>query len=198
MEENIKKKLIAFTSQLLRQQGIRAVRMDDVAREMKMSKRTLYKVYQTKDKLVDTCLEAYAERMRNLLQLLQHSHPEPLAFLEECSKAFVQTLYRAERVFWTDIDECYRSIYDTIRKVWADELGKSLLACQAERLVVQELDVKKFSASFILLLCQGRLMDSPAAVLQDAAYYMLRGVLTEEGLAHFLPSVIEPSSACFL
>ena len=115
MEENIKKKLIAFTSQLLRQQGIRAVRMDDVAREMKMSKRTLYKVYQTKDKLVDTCLEAYAERMRNLLQLLQHSHPEPLAFLEECSKAFVQTLYRAERVFWTDIAEGYRSIYDTIR-----------------------------------------------------------------------------------
>lgn len=185
MEENIKKKLIAFTSQLLRQQGIRAVRMDDVAREMKMSKRTLYKVYQTKDKLVDTCLEAYAERMRNLLQLLQCSHPEPLAFLGECSKAFVRTLYRAERVFWTDIAECYRSIYDTIRKVWADELGKSLLACQADRLVMQELDVKEFSASFILLLCQGRLMDSPVAVLQDAAYYMLRGVLTEQGVMGF-------------
>ena len=47
MDESTEKRIIAFTSQSLRQYGIRAVRMDDIARNMNISKRTIYQIYTT-------------------------------------------------------------------------------------------------------------------------------------------------------
>ena len=54
MDESTEKRIIAFTSQSLRQYGIRAVRMDDIARNMNISKRTIYQIYTTKDNLINT------------------------------------------------------------------------------------------------------------------------------------------------
>ena len=85
MDENARKRLIAFTSQSLRQSGIRAVRMDVVAREMSMSKRTLYKVYKTKDNLINACLEANIIRIENRFQIMKDSHPAPLTLVAEVS-----------------------------------------------------------------------------------------------------------------
>ena len=53
MDESTEKRIIAFTSQSLRQYGIRAVRMDDIARNMNISKRTIYQIYTTKDNLTE-------------------------------------------------------------------------------------------------------------------------------------------------
>ena len=174
--------MIAFTSQSLRQSGIRAVRMDVVAREMSMSKRTLYKVYKTKDNLINACLEAYIIRIENRFQIMKDSHPAPLTLVGEVSKAFVQALYKGERAFWVDITDGYRHIYDAICRIWSKELERNLFTCQAERLVMPGLDVGRFTASFLTVLSQARIMECPQAMLDDSAYFMLRGILTEEGL----------------
>ena len=59
MNEYTEKRIVAFTSQSLRQYGIRAVRMNDIAKNMNISKRTIYQVYNTKNNLINTCLDAY-------------------------------------------------------------------------------------------------------------------------------------------
>lgn len=170
MNEHVEKKLIALVSRSLRQYGVRAVRMDVIAREMNMSKRTLYKVYKTKDNLLNICLEAYADRMRNLFQIIRCNHPEPLAFWRELSKAFVDNLYKAESVFWCEVARCYRYIYDGIQSVWFGEMERVLLACQTERLVLPDLDVRKFLASFTTMLYQARVTECPSEMLHDSAY----------------------------
>lgn len=48
MNKNAEKRIIAFTSQSLKEYGIHAVRMDDIAQNMSMSKRTIYQTYITK------------------------------------------------------------------------------------------------------------------------------------------------------
>ena len=185
MDENTRKRLIAFTSQSLRQQGIRAVRMDVVAREMNMSKRTLYKVYESKDNLVNACLDAYAARIGNLFQLMKCNHPEPLSLLGEVSQAFVQMLYKADCAFWSDIAGSYRHIYEAIHNLWCEELERNLLSCKAECLVIPGLDVEKLTTSFMTVLRQARIMECPQAMLHDSAYFMLRGILTAKGLQLF-------------
>ena len=65
MDESTEKRIIAFTSQSLRQYGIRAVRMDDIARNMNISKRTIYQIYTTKDNLINTCWWVYQSRIEN-------------------------------------------------------------------------------------------------------------------------------------
>ena len=194
MNEHVEKKLIALVSRSLRQYGVRAVRMDVIAREMNMSKRTLYKVYKTKDNLLNICLEAYADRMRNLFQIIRCNHPEPLAFWRELSKAFVENLYKAESVFWCEVARCYRYIYDAIQNVWFGEMERVLLACQTERLVLPDLDVRKFLASFTTMLYQARVTECPSEMLHDSAYYMLRGVLTGPGLIRLGQCSVHDSS----
>lgn len=66
MNEYTEKRIVAFTSQSLRQYGIRAVRMNDIAKNMNISKRTIYQVYNTKNNLINTCLDAYLSRIENL------------------------------------------------------------------------------------------------------------------------------------
>ena len=59
MNKNAEKRIIAFTSQSLKEYGIHAVRMDDIAQNMSMSKRTIYQTYITKDNLIYICLQSY-------------------------------------------------------------------------------------------------------------------------------------------
>ena len=59
MNETVEKRIIAFTSQSLRQYGMRAVRMDDIAKQMNVSKKTIYQLYNTKDKLINIFVETY-------------------------------------------------------------------------------------------------------------------------------------------
>lgn len=91
--------MIAFTSQALRQYGIRAVRMDDIARNMSISKRTIYQAYVAKDNLINICLKSYLDRMKELFQIIKYNHPEALEQLWETSKAYIENLYKVERIF---------------------------------------------------------------------------------------------------
>lgn len=194
MNEHVEKKLIALVSRSLRQYGVRAVRMDAIAREMNMSKRTLYKVYKTKDNLLNICLEAYADRMRNLFQITKMQPSGTIGLLEGIAKAFVDNLYKAESVFWCEVARCYRYIYDGIQSVWFGEMERVLLACQTERLVLPDLDVRKFLASFTTMLYQARVTECPSEMLHDSAYYMLRGVLTGPGLTRLGQCSVHDSS----
>ncbi len=46
-------------SELFNRYGVRSVSMDDIARHLSMSKKTLYQYFKDKDDLVTTCMKAY-------------------------------------------------------------------------------------------------------------------------------------------
>lgn len=56
-----------------RERGIRAVRMDDVAAELKISKRTLYEIFSNKELLVAESIRRYHEDLSQFMQV-QTSH----------------------------------------------------------------------------------------------------------------------------
>lgn len=124
MDEHTRKRIIAFTSQSVKQYGIRAVRMDIIARHTNVSKRTIYQVFATKDNLINTCLEAYSGRMQNRFQLIAYNNPDPLACLWETCKAYIENLYKGECIFWLDIYRHYQGIYLAINQIWWNELKK--------------------------------------------------------------------------
>ena len=152
MDEHTRKRIIAFTSQSVKQYGIRAVRMDIIARHTNVSKRTIYQVFATKDNLINTCLEAYSGRMQNWFQLIAYNNPDPLACLWETCKAYIENLYKGECIFWLDIYRHYQGIYLAINQIWWDELKKSIAACQSTHRIQASLDTDIFLRSFTELL----------------------------------------------
>lgn len=187
MNEHTEKRIIAFTSQSLRQYGIRAVRMDDIAKNMTISKRTIYQVYSTKDNLVNSCLDSYLSRMENLFQLIKCNSQEELVCLWEISKAYIENLYRAECAFWMDVSRHseYKYIYTTYNRIWSAELEKVIAACQKGKYVIDDLNVQVFLESFTTLLYNTRIVECSSAMLRNSAYFMLRGILTEQGIKRF-------------
>lgn len=65
----IKEKIVKYASKAFAQRGIRQVKMDELASEMSISKRTLYELFGDKESL--------------LMEVLIHSHHEKIQKLEE-------------------------------------------------------------------------------------------------------------------
>lgn len=184
MDEYTEKKIIAFTSQSLRHYGIRAVRMDDIAKNMNISKRTIYQVYTTKDNLVNSCLKSYVSRIENICQLIRCNHEDSLVRLWKISKAYIENLYRGECAFWIDVNRLseYKYIYITYNRIWSAELDKSIMACQKEKYIIENLDRQAFLELFTTLLYNARLTGCLLAMLHNSAYLLLRGIMREEAL----------------
>lgn len=183
MNEYTEKRIVAFTSQSLRQYGIRAVRMNDIAKNMNISKRTIYQVYNTKNNLINTCLDAYLSRIENLFYIIRYSSSDVLSCLWKISLAYMDNLYKGECAFWLDINRYleYKYIYTAHNRMWRDGLGKVISACQQEDYVVPDLDIQMFLESFTTLLYNARIAECPPIVLHKSAYFMLRGIMTSQG-----------------
>lgn len=194
MNEHTEKSIIAFTSQSLRQNGIRGVRMDDIAKSMTVSKRTIYQIYATKDNLVNICFNSYLNRVENLFQIIKCSSQDTVTELWEDSKAYIENLYRAECSFWSDINRSleYKYIYTKHNCVWFAQLERIITVCQQGKYIINDLNVQMFIESYMSVLYHARTVECAPSVLHNSAYYMLRGIMTEQGLERFKTFVFRP------
>lgn len=64
----LRERILAIATQMLTTRGIRKVKMDDIANRLKISKRTLYEVYQNKEDLVLEVLQRNDEEKRKRLK----------------------------------------------------------------------------------------------------------------------------------
>lgn len=60
-----KENIIHHASKMFVEQGIKAVRMDDIAQELSISKRTLYELFNDKEELLYQSIRYYAEDLHN-------------------------------------------------------------------------------------------------------------------------------------
>ena len=72
-KQGLRSKIIEAAMNAFRSRGIRAVRMDDVAAELKISKRTLYEIFDNKEVLLFEGIQKYYEdRSLNMQVLISH------------------------------------------------------------------------------------------------------------------------------
>lgn len=60
-----KEEIIKHASKMFVEQGIKAVRMDDIAQELSISKRTLYEIFGDKEELIYQSIRYYSEQSRD-------------------------------------------------------------------------------------------------------------------------------------
>lgn len=70
---NLKERIPDVAMQLFTERGINAVRMDDVAQAMSISKRTIYELYATKEELLfEVVVKHFKQRVDNMELALAH------------------------------------------------------------------------------------------------------------------------------
>lgn len=74
LHEEHRDRVIKMASQMFFEQGIRKVRMDDVAAALSMSKRTLYEMFSDKEELLLECMKVnQEEKIRFAMQVVAES-----------------------------------------------------------------------------------------------------------------------------
>ena len=66
--EEIRERAIETTSEIVLRCGNLSVRMDDVAQELSVSKRTLYEIFGSKEELLLECMNRHIARMSKMLE----------------------------------------------------------------------------------------------------------------------------------
>lgn len=108
---SIKERIIAHTTGMFARCGVKSVRMDDIASEMGISKRTIYEIFCDKENLIMECLDLFHRRQHEQFEHATHSASniieESLMMLDVLDKQ-VDAGYSMMR----DVKKFYPAVHD--------------------------------------------------------------------------------------
>ncbi len=101
----LNEKILPASMDLFFSKGIKAVSMDDVARSVGISKRTLYEHYESKDSLLVACIEdILKQRNSKMYNMMDGS----MSFIEVITRSIFEAMSFAQNInpqFFADLDK---------------------------------------------------------------------------------------------
>lgn len=181
-----KKDILTFTRQVITHRGIRAFRVEEVARVMGMSKRTIYRLFPTRTDLLKTCLvEMNREYYSGQSPEEVDSENDSFTGLVNLLKQHLARMYEVEIIFLLELKQLpdFAEIYRSQRREWLMRMEKSITLCQRSGYILTDTDPLSFCERMLNAIYESRL----GAVSSDSQYVLcytlLRGVATAAGIA---------------
>lgn len=174
-------KIIRATSQLITRDGIRAVRVDEIASWIGISKRTLYEFFADKDELVIECLKVLGEEQQERLRRsIESEHLTPISRTAKLVGAYIDGLYAVECDFLADLGRkiIYAERFEEHRFFWEKELLSNLRICRSEGYLLDSVDPDVLMRLLITSLYELRLRHTPKEELCSFSRFLLRGAAT--------------------
>lgn len=191
--------------------GIKSVSMDDIARELGVSKKTLYQFFENKEDLIFKTIENHLSdevcemdklqgQASNALQEIMLLARHVIRQFQELSPSAVYDLKKYYPEAWGMIDQMqrehvYKSILDNLKRGvvegdYRNDLNPEIMA----RLHVGSLYLPIDESLFPVREFQ------PDQVFKEYIYHFVRGVASEQGLEkmnHYLREKQNPGSALY-
>ena len=120
-----KEEIIHATQELIARNGIRAVRVDEIAQTLGISKRTLYEMFADKEDLVSACLDFMCHQQQE--RITAYRKRRSRSSLQRAFKLvyeYIEHLYTVESSFLSDLRHkvAYAEHFDEHREFWRSEL----------------------------------------------------------------------------
>ncbi len=118
--------IIEKASELYNQYGIKSVTMDDVARELGMSKKTLYKYVANKDDLVDHYVEFLTERRKCNVEEIKKQDLNAIEELFAVNEHVIEMLQNYNPSTEFDLKKYYPDHYNKLRQRRRNNMYKAV------------------------------------------------------------------------
>lgn len=144
--------IIRATQELITRNGIRAVRVDEIAQTLGISKRTLYEMFADKNDLVSACLDDMSLRQQqHIIECRKRRSGNSLQKALKLMNEYIDILCKVEYSFLTDIRRkvVFAEHYDEHREFWIRELTEDLERCREEGLLLREIDARGFAEQLL-------------------------------------------------
>lgn len=103
--EEIRQRAINTTSEILMRTGDLSVRMDDVAQELSVSKRTLYEIFGNKEELLIECMKVHMTRISNLIEDEVGREDDVLSVFIKHLEIIINESRESDHARFTDMDK---------------------------------------------------------------------------------------------
>ena len=116
--EEIRERAIETTSEIVLRCGNLSVRMDDVAQELSVSKRTLYEIFGSKEELLLECMKRHIARMSKMLEEEIGREEDVLTVFLKHLEVLINESRERDHNKFEDMDK-----YPTLKKVFHEHLA---------------------------------------------------------------------------
>lgn len=189
-------KVVKHVSEMIKMLGVKSVRMDDVANDLGMSKRTLYEMFGDKEEMLYASLcfmmDEHARTLTKLAAACDSMLEILLMSVRELCKSGVSS--EMECRLSTNLKKFYPNIYDRIQRYHAEQglanLRYALDRCRAEGYLDENADIELMARLFLTnmgVVMNGNNISLPEGVSKEKAFSVLiinflRGMASVEGL----------------
>ena len=180
-----KDEIIRATQELISRNGIRALRVDEIAQTLGISKRTLYELFTDKNDLVNACLDAMGNQQKerivaNRKRRSGNSLQKTVRLLNE----YIESLYQVDHRFLSDLRRkiAFAEHYDEHRGFWHQEMVRNFELCREQELLLPDIDAKAFTDQLMGTLLDLRLNGTSREELALFCRTILRGAATCKGI----------------
>ena len=179
-----KEEIIRTTQDLIARNGIRAVRVDEIAQMLGISKRTLHEMFADKNDLIGACLTNMARQQRKTLASNRRRCGNPLQKALRLANTYIDNLYTVDASFLADIRNkvLFAEYYNENRDFWFSELTRDLETCRKEELLLAEMDAAALTQQLLSSLLELRLNHATREELYLLCRTILRGAATKQGI----------------
>ncbi len=188
---NEKEKILLYATDKFHSNGFHKTSIDELAEDMHISKKTIYKHFPTKEKLVEECTESMLSRAQVKVREIVDSKEDVITkfvkllemYSEEISKVsdkWVRDLQVHTPEIWQKIDSFRtKNIYNVSRKLLNQGKKESFIENLPPEIVIES-----YVASIRAIVSPDFIIKNNFS-MQEALHYFfdmqLKGVLTEKG-----------------
>lgn len=193
MDESLNDRIIENAAELYNKVGIKSISMDDVARELGISKKTLYQhISDKKDLVRKVCNYELKKKREAFMQISQNSH-NAVEEIIEVNKLVLHLIKDYSPTKFYDLKKYYPDIYKQIRQEQRENMFRSMVANlrkgKEEGLFREDLDevvIAKLYISRVEYPLESDLLSaeeftSPRFIIQSFIYH-IHGIANEKGL----------------
>lgn len=180
-----KEEIIRTTQEFITRNGIRAVRVDEIAQTLGISKRTLYEMFNDKNDLIGACLDAMSQQQQERIAACRRRRSgNPLQKTIRLMNEYIENLYQVDKSFLTDLlrKVIFAEHYDEHREFWIKELTLLLDTCRKQELLLPEIDAPAFANQLLATLLDLRLNGTSREEVSLFCRTILRGAATRQGI----------------
>lgn len=180
-----KEEIIRTTQEFIARNGIRAVRVDEIAQTLGISKRTLYEMFADKNDLIGACLDAMrTQQQERIVACRKRRSGNPLQKTVRLMNEYIDNLYQVDHSFLSDLRRkvAFAEHYDEHREFWHKELAMLLETCRKQELLLPEIDATAFADQLMGTLLDLRLNGTSREEVSLFCRTILRGAATRQGI----------------
>ena len=193
MEESLHDRIIENAAELYNKVGIKSISMDDVARELGISKKTLYQHISDKKELVRKVCEYELKKKRKAFMQIAERSRNAVEEIIEVNKLVLHLIKDHSPTKFYDLKKYYPDIYKQIRREQRENMFRAMVANlrkgKEEGLFREDLDevvIAKLYISRVEYPLESDLLSaeeftSPRFIIQSFIYH-IHGIANEKGL----------------